>query len=214
MGATNDPTYGYTVPCSLGNTAATFNFTFGGTSGPTIVVGINEFVVPIVTTDGSVPTLQDGSAACNFGINPAGSSPNLFGDTFLRSAYVVYDLENNQIGLANTDFNATGSSVTDFSNSVIPGASAAPTTLVVTQTFSGIPLATQTQAGGTGMVSGVATATFNLGSATATGSGAATSSKAAGMLAFGPPRVDVVMVAAGLVALMSFVFGGSLVLLK
>ncbi|MCJ1394695.1 hypothetical protein MMC18_007575 [Xylographa bjoerkii] len=213
VGAINDPNYGYTVPCSLGSSAATFNFTFGGTSGPTIVVGINEFVVPIITMDGSVPTLQDGSAACNFGINPAGTSPNLFGDTFLRSAYVVYDLENNQIGLANTDFNATGSSVTEFSNSVIPGASAAPTTLVVTQTFSGHPLATQTHAGGTGMVNGGATATFNLGGTIATGTAAATSSKAAAMLAQGPPKVEMAMVAAGLVAVMSFVFGGSLVLL-
>ncbi|MCJ1435836.1 hypothetical protein MMC27_005212 [Xylographa pallens] len=206
VGATNDPNYGYTVPCSLSNSAATFNFTFGGPTGPTIVVGINEFVVPIVTTDGTVPTLQDGSAVCNFGINPAGSSPNLFGDTFLRSAYVVYDLENNQIGLANTDFNATGSSVTEFSNSVIPGASAAATTLVVTQTFSGIPLATQTQASGTGMVTGVATPTFVLGTPGAT-------SKAAAMLAMGPPKVETALVAAGLVAAMSFVFGSSLIVL-
>ncbi|MCJ1320151.1 hypothetical protein MMC15_005489 [Xylographa vitiligo] len=206
VGATNDPNYGYTVPCSLGSTAATFNFTFGGPTGPTIVVGINEFVVPIVTQDGSVPTLQDGSAACNFGINPAGSSPNLFGDTFLRSAYVVYDLENNQIGLANTDFNATGSSVTEFADSAIPGASAAATTLVVTQTFSGHPLATQTQASGTGMVTGVASATFNLGTPGAT-------SKAAAVLALGPPKVEMALVAAGLVAVMSFAFGGSLVLL-
>ncbi|MCJ1404506.1 hypothetical protein MMC11_007732 [Xylographa trunciseda] len=205
VGATNDPNYGYTVPCSLASSAATFNFTFGGTSGPTIVVGISEFVVPIVTMDGSVPTLPDGSAACNFGINPSGTSPNLFGDTFLRSAYVVYDLENNLIGLANTDFNATGSSVTEFSNSEIPGASAAPTTLVVTQTFSGIPLATQTQASGTGMVTGAATPTFHLGNPAA-------SSKAAAVLALGPPKVEMAIVAAGLVAVMSFVFGGSLML--
>ncbi|MCJ1289948.1 hypothetical protein MMC34_001482 [Xylographa carneopallida] len=205
VGATNDPNYGYTVPCSLGDTGATFNFSFAGAGGPTIGVGIGEFVVPIITQDGSVPTLQDGSAACNFGINPAGSSPNLFGDTFLRSAYVVYDLENNQIGLANTNFNASGSSVTDFANSVIPGVSAAPTTLVVAQTFSGIPLATQTQAGGTGRVTGAATPTFSLGNPGAT-------SKAAAVLALGPPRVEMALVGAGLVAVVSFVFGGSLVL--
>ncbi|MCJ1282972.1 hypothetical protein MMC26_002299 [Xylographa opegraphella] len=204
VGATNDPNYGYTVPCSLSNTDATFNFTFGGPGGPTIGVGINEFVVPIVTLDGSVPTLQDGSPACNFGINPAGASPNLFGDTFLRSAYVVYDLENKQIGLANTNFNATGSSVTEFTNSVIPGASAAPTTLVVAQTFSGIPLATQTQAGGTGMVTAAATPTFVLGTPGA-------KSAATAVLAPGPPMA---LLAAGLVAAISFALGGSLVWLK
>jgi hypothetical protein len=36
------------------------------------------------------------------------------GDTFLRSAYVVYDLANNEISLAQTNFNATGTNVVEI----------------------------------------------------------------------------------------------------
>ncbi|MCJ1478653.1 hypothetical protein MMC13_007334 [Lambiella insularis] len=205
VGAINNKNYGYVVPCSLGSDGANFTFQFGGASGPSIVVGMSEFVIPIVVQSGSTPTAQDGTPLCQFGINPAGNSPNLFGDTFLRSAYVVYDLENQQIGLANTNFNATNSNVQEFTNSQIPGASAAPTNaVVVTQTFSGHLLATTAVAatGGTGTVTGAATGTFVLGSSTA---------KSTAMRTFGAPQVDLVMVAAGLAGVVSFVFGTSLV---
>lgn len=207
VGAINDKNYGYVVPCSLGGDGATFTFQFGGASGPSIVVGMSEFVLPIVTqSSGPAPTAADGSALCQFGINPAGNSPNLFGDTFLRSAYVVYDLENEQIGLANTNFNATSSNIKEFSDSTIPGASAAPSNaVVVTQTFSGHLLATTAQAAtGTGTITGPATGTFVLGSSTA---------KSTAMRTFGSPKVDMAMVVVGCVGVASFVFGTSLVLL-
>ena len=38
----------------------------------------------------------------------------MLGDTFLRSAYVVYDLSNNEISLAQTNFNATKSNVMEI----------------------------------------------------------------------------------------------------
>lgn len=53
------------------------------------------------------------NAQC-LGISPAGSSQPVLGDTFLRSAYVVYDLGNNEISLAATNFNATSSSVREI----------------------------------------------------------------------------------------------------
>jgi hypothetical protein len=58
------------------------------------------------------------------GISAAGDSTSVLGDTFLRSAYVVYDLSNNQISLAQTDFNATDSSVKEIASgsSGVPGA--------------------------------------------------------------------------------------------
>ena len=40
----------------------------------------------------------------------------MLGDTFLRSAYVVYHLGNNQISLAPTVFNATDSDVREINN--------------------------------------------------------------------------------------------------
>jgi hypothetical protein len=47
----------------------------------------------------------------------------VLGDTFLRSAYVVYDLQNNQISLAQTDFNSTTTNVVEITASGVPGAS-------------------------------------------------------------------------------------------
>jgi len=48
----------------------------------------------------------------------------VLGDTFLRSAYVVYDLENNRISLAPTVFNATASNVKEIASGPdgVPGA--------------------------------------------------------------------------------------------
>lgn len=56
------------------------------------------------------------------GISDAAGSTAVLGDTFLRSAYVVYDLQNNQISLAQTDFNATSSNVVEITASGVPGA--------------------------------------------------------------------------------------------
>lgn len=95
------------VPCSLANDNTNkLEFTF---SGPKIVVDMNELVLDLVTNSGNKPTFRNGVPACLFGIAPAGSGTNVLGDTFLRSAYVVYDLDNNQISLAQTKFNTSAS---------------------------------------------------------------------------------------------------------
>jgi hypothetical protein len=46
--------------------------------------------------------IDPGIGFCFFGVLPSTYSQNitLFGDTFLRNAYVVYDLEDLQIGIA------------------------------------------------------------------------------------------------------------------
>ncbi|KAF2102958.1 acid protease, partial [Rhizodiscina lignyota] len=140
VGAVNSEEAGVFVPCDLMNSPATFNFGFGSSAGPKIQVQISEFVVPYPPfSDGSYPTLNDGTPICQWGILPAGDTPNLFGDTFLRSAYVVYDLQNKNIGLAQTVFNATGSDVKDITGSSLPGATSTASGTVVTQTFSGHP---------------------------------------------------------------------------
>ena len=63
-----------------------------------------------------------------FGVMNFSSPPYLLGDTFLRSAYVVYDLANNQIGIAPTDFNSTDSNIVPFPSmsAPIPDATTAP----------------------------------------------------------------------------------------
>ena len=109
------------VPCSLArNNSVTLNFTF---TTPTIKVDMNELVLDLVTSSGRRPTFTNGVAACLFGIGPAGAGTNVLGDTFLRSAYVVYDLENNAIAMAPTKFNTSASQVVEIGKgeSAVPG---------------------------------------------------------------------------------------------
>ncbi|KAF3022433.1 hypothetical protein E8E14_007531 [Neopestalotiopsis sp. 37M] len=112
------------VPCSLAEDTRTLDFTF---TSPTIKVDMNELVLDLVTTSGKRPTFTNGVTACLFGIAPAGSSTNVLGDTFLRSAYVVYDIDNNEISLAQTNFNATATNVKEIGT----GTSAVPDAVAV-----------------------------------------------------------------------------------
>ena len=104
------------VPCSLAQSSVNMTYTF---SSPEITVGADELVIDI----GNL-SFQDGTPACLFGIAPSGNGPAVLGDTFLRSAYVVYDLANNEIALASTNFNSRGSDVHEIGTGrdAIPGA--------------------------------------------------------------------------------------------
>lgn len=117
------------------------NYGFGGPGGPTIKVGVSELVLPLTLPNGRVPTFSNGDTACQLGIQAAGDLPVLFGDTFLRSAYAVYDLDNNRIALAQTDFNATDSNVVSFASigAPIPSATSASNEAQVTATGTGVP---------------------------------------------------------------------------
>ncbi|CRG88730.1 aspartic-type endopeptidase (OpsB), putative [Talaromyces islandicus] len=116
------------VPCSYMNDDKNFTFTF---STPSISVSMGEMVLET----GTGATYSDGSSACVFGIAPAGSSTVVLGDTFLRSAYVVYDIANNEISLAQTNFNSTSQDIKEIGtgSSSVPGATAVsnPVTSVV-----------------------------------------------------------------------------------
>lgn len=146
------------VPCALAENSGTLNFGFGGAGGPVIKVGMNELVLPLVLTNGKVPTYTNGQTACQLGLQAAGNLPVLFGDTFLRSAYVVYDLENNRVGLAQTDFNATSSNIVSFASkgAAIPSATTASGEAAVTQTATGNPRVTTAST-----ATGDGTATYN-----------------------------------------------------
>jgi elongation factor G len=131
VGAIYSPEVGVALlPCSMQNSKGHFSFGFAGPSGPRINVGMDELVLDL--TSGTPPTFLSGpytgQDACQFGIQNFTSAPYLLGDTFLRSAYVVYDLVNNQIGIAETDFNSTDSNIVAFPSmsAPIPSATAAP----------------------------------------------------------------------------------------
>ncbi|KAK5663948.1 hypothetical protein OQA88_160 [Cercophora sp. LCS_1] len=99
------------VPCSLKTQNTALRFTF---SGAPIEVDMNEMVLDMYTSSGRRPTFSNGQTACLFGIAPAGQGTNVLGDTFLRSAYVVYDLANNEISIAQTNFNSTTSKIVEI----------------------------------------------------------------------------------------------------
>jgi hypothetical protein len=104
------------VPCNLGY--GTLDFGFGGPGGPIIGIPFDELAIPITSSDGELLTYDDGSPVCQLGLDVADDSGGvIFGDTFLRSAYVVYDLGRKQIGIAQTRFNVTDSSVKAISPS-------------------------------------------------------------------------------------------------
>ena len=208
LGVLTDPNYGNLIKCSVLNGAGTFSFSFGGQGGPTINVSLSEFGFPLVNQDGSQATFNDGSPVCQLGIQAADQDPILFGDTFLRSAYVVYDLQANSIGLAQTNFNATDSNIQAFpSSGGIPGASTTVSAVTVAQTNTNrfLPSANPTFAGGpSGLLGTSRSATFALCSAT----GSSSSKSAAPSL--GASAFDASTIVAGVVALTSFVFGGGL----
>ncbi|KZM24579.1 uncharacterized protein EKO05_0008605 [Ascochyta rabiei] len=105
------------VDCGLANQDGSLEFGF---SGVTISVPYNELVI--------TAAVSRGQAVCILGIAPAGNSVAVLGDTFLRSAYVVYDLSNNEISLAQTNFNATSSNVEEIQagSDGVPGVSLVP----------------------------------------------------------------------------------------
>lgn len=125
------------VDCSLANNnSASISFSF---SGVTISVAYSELVLNAGTSSNGQPlTFANGIPACIFGIAPADSSTPVLGDTFLRSAYVVYDLDSNEISLAQTNFNSTSDNIQEITNgtSGVPGATAVanPVTTVVAGT--------------------------------------------------------------------------------
>jgi hypothetical protein len=105
------------VDCNLANQQGSLDFDF---SGVKISVPLNELVI--------VASVSRGQEICLLGVGPAGSSVAVLGDTFLRSAYVVYDLDNNEISLAQTNFNATSENIREIQKGSdgVPNATGVP----------------------------------------------------------------------------------------
>ncbi|KAK0622914.1 candidapepsin-3 [Immersiella caudata] len=126
------------VPCNIADDDAN-KFTFSFSSPATITVDMNEMVLDMFLNSGRRPTFQDGTPACLFGIAPAGQGTKVLGDTFLRSAYVVYDLANNEISLAQTRFNTTESNIQEIGTGTnsVPGATRVENPVAATDGISG-----------------------------------------------------------------------------
>jgi hypothetical protein len=126
FGAVNDDNYGYLVYCSIRQYEGSLDYGFGGSTGPVISVKYEELAIPVYLENGTQLTFSDGSFACAFGLFPVVDGEQiLFGDTFLRSSYAVYDLENKRIALTTTNFGSTNSNVVEIGRGISIGASLA-----------------------------------------------------------------------------------------
>ena len=165
--------------CSLAERNITLDFTF---TSPTISVPISELIINAETAASGNSNRQDpnsqngggssysgsnGGSQCIFGIAPAEGSTAVLGDTFLRSAYVVYDLANNEISLAQTNFNSTDSHVSEIGKGTRSVPNATPVANAVQAAVS--------ETGGA-RIAGV-TGTATVGGSTATGRNSAVSTR-------------------------------------
>ncbi|KAI9652532.1 MAG: hypothetical protein M1831_006723 [Alyxoria varia] len=112
FGAEQDPELEiWLVYCDLDGKKGTVDYQFGNPEGPLISVPFDELAVPFLDDYGDPIKTDNGREVCRFGLDRATTPgmPYLFGDTFLRSAYVIYDLGAQQIAIGQTIFNNTQS---------------------------------------------------------------------------------------------------------
>ena len=128
LGAINIGGGSLVVPCSYSNSNASIRYTFGGDDGSVIKVPLRELLL-----GDSIPPqyYNHASGACNLGIGGPLSGNIILGDTFLRSAYVVFDQDNYQVAMAQAVPSQTGTS----SLAMIPAGTSLPS---VTRTASAI----------------------------------------------------------------------------
>lgn len=110
------------VDCRLVSSGLVLTFRFNNAA--TITVPADELVIDAFDQD-EIPDDVPFEETCLFGIQSSGSANSggsaaqasyaLLGDTFLRSAYVVYDIDNRQVGLAPANLNSTKSDVQELS---------------------------------------------------------------------------------------------------
>ncbi|RVD83870.1 uncharacterized protein DFL_005644 [Arthrobotrys flagrans] len=147
-GVWNQDLEAYVVPCSLSNNHEEFvTYQFGGSDGPKIKIPMEELTNYIMDAKGHIKTDENGNPVCTFGIQPQPSGfggTYIFGDTFLRSAYVVYDLDGQAIWMAQTIFNATESNILEIRNSTLTE-SGVPNAKGVESVASVTPTATTVQ---------------------------------------------------------------------
>ncbi|KAK8204423.1 aspartic peptidase domain-containing protein [Phyllosticta citricarpa] len=194
----------WVVPCALGSKGASINFSFGGAGGPTIPVLLEDLCLPTIGHSGERYDikLDNGEQACRFGILPMNDTSidrvaGIFGDTFLRSVYAVYDLDQNVIALAKTNFNATDSNISEITDSSIPGVTATAKTIDVVAT---LPTVTNEFV--------PASPTFEFAKAAAKQKSAA--APAVGQLS---PRLSFQVVMSGFAVVVTGMLGGSLMVL-
>jgi hypothetical protein len=131
--------FGWLVNCNISDGYGSLDWGFNNNEN-IVSVQFSELALPALDDTGAPLRFDNGDAACNFGVGLVpDNAPVLLGDTFLRSAYVIYDLENAEIAIGNTIFNTTESNLVEISsgtgNGVATFSSVAPS-VAVTNTAS------------------------------------------------------------------------------
>lgn len=123
------------IDCSWLESSTTIDFGFSdGQNSAHIRVPIKEVVWTSTEFYGERRTVK--GLSCMLGIKPSIQGASLLGDTFLRSAYVVYDLSNNVIALAPMNPNPTEEKIVDFkeTDTILPGVKNVVTLVSVAET--------------------------------------------------------------------------------
>ncbi|KAK8862041.1 aspartic peptidase domain-containing protein [Apiospora arundinis] len=154
----------YEVDCDLGKKhPGSLNFVFGGPNGTkpvNISVPFSELAVSYADAATGKTSTRNGKPYCRLGVGVCENTKKGkcgFGDTFLRSVYVVYDLDHYEIRMAPIKHKAIESSLVSFGNSTETPVSSSATPNP-TATGSGSPsavgggggAATSSPAGGSG----------------------------------------------------------------
>ncbi|KAJ5951249.1 Peptidase A1 [Penicillium vulpinum] len=170
VGGVYSKTYSYAyIPCNM--TKADYNVTFSF-SGATVSIPLSE----LIFDNYAQPDFPEGT--CLFGITYSEAGVNLMGDPFLRGAYVVYDLANNEISLANTDYDGGDDDIFEIGTGTAPVPDATLVPNAVTSATGNGPIQTATNpaslssgsSGTTVYVTATATETAENGEASSTSS--------------------------------------------
>ncbi|KIW99147.1 uncharacterized protein Z519_00810 [Cladophialophora bantiana CBS 173.52] len=181
LGAVTDPSgQAYLIPCSLSTANGTINYSFGGDGGVTIQVPVSQVVGGQGYTSSQ---FDDPSGGCvlAFGTPADSGGFSILGDSFLRSAYAVFDIDNKVAALAQAVENEAGTSsiIVIPTGTNIPSATATATAtgtqLTAVAAETGVP--TASIQGSSMILAG--TPTFSLTTSSSTTTAGSTSSSAA-----------------------------------
>ncbi|RMD44572.1 hypothetical protein DV735_g603, partial [Chaetothyriales sp. CBS 134920] len=154
------------VPCAYRDADASLIYHFGGESGPSIEVPLSSLTDLPGTTEDDSSFFYDGTQACQF--NAVGDDENevILGDSFMRSGYFVYDLENHVVAIAQANTEVSSDAITAIpSGTSIPGCSSTNTYTLDSSTFA-TNRPTETVSSSINSRPVPATPTFSLGSVT------------------------------------------------
>ena len=126
------------VPCAIRVVPYFLEFGFGGPGGPSISVPYSALIYPYgYPSNISNVTDKDGTPLCYLGVIGTNGTIILLGDTFIRSAYMVFDVDNLQISMAPVKYDVCREDVVSIpAGTGLPGVTSTNTYMLPTPTSS------------------------------------------------------------------------------